>query len=270
MKARLCASWVALLAGLGAGPVAAAEYDCLMDPSKVVELGSAVAGLLEEVVVDLGDRVERGQVVARLTSSLEQSTVELLELRANSTGVIDAQAQQVTMMERRYQRVADLVGRGVSSQDALDTIEIELISAQSLLMQAELNRDVALKELVRAKIALGQRTITSPFGGIVREVVLSGGEYVDSDDHILKLVQLDPLRVEAFVPVSLFERVDVGDRALVRPAAPLEGAYEAVVTSIDPVLDAASATFVVVLEMPNPEGALPAGHRCRLDFVVGN
>lgn len=252
-----------------AASVAAEDYDCLMDPSEVIELGSAVAGLLEDVTVDLGDRVTAGQEVARLVSAIEQSTVELLELRANSTAVVEAQAQQVEMMTRRYERVVALVERGVATQEALDQIEAEMISAQSLLLQAELNRDLALKELARARIALGQRTIHSPIDGVVRERVLVGGEYVGSDDHILKIVRLDPLRIEAFVPVSLFGKVAVGDMATVRPVAPLQGEYPARVISVDPVFDAASATFVLALELANPDGALPAGHRCRLELVAG-
>ena len=246
--------------------VGAESFDCLMDPSEEIELGSPVSGLLEEVTVGLGDRVTAGQIVARLTSSIEQSTVDLLELRANSTGVVDAQKRQVEMMQGRFDRVSSLVERGVSTQEALDQIESELITVESLLMQAELNRDIAIKELARARIALGLRTIHSPVDGIVRERVLVGGEYADADDHILKLVRLDPLRIEAFLPVSYFGKIVAGDRAVVRPAAPLGGAFDAVVKTVDPVFDAASATFVVVLELPNPDGALPAGHRCMLDL----
>jgi RND family efflux transporter MFP subunit len=260
--------FLACLASLSLPVAGAAEtYDCLMDPSEEVELGSPVAGLLEEVYVHLSDEVKVGQVVAKLTSSIEQSTVDLLELRAKSTGVVEAQEKQVEMMQRRYDRILALKERGVATQESLDQIESELISSQSLLVQAELNRDLALKELARAKIALGLRTITSPVDGIVRERVLVGGEYVDANDHILKLVRLDPLHVEAFVPVSLFGKVHVGDKALVFPAAPLEGVNDAVVISVDPVFDAASATFILILQLPNSEGKLPAGHRCRMELV---
>ncbi|WP_172329194.1 efflux RND transporter periplasmic adaptor subunit [Mangrovicoccus sp. HB161399] len=251
---------------LAAAPALADGYDCLMDPLRTIELASPVAGLLKEVLVDRGDVVAKGQLVARLTSDIEQSTVELLTLRAESDAVVEAQEKQVSMMERRYDRVQKLSERGVATQEALDQVETELIAAQSLLMQAELNRDLALKELARAKIALGERTIHSPVDGVVRERVMSGGEYVSSDDHVVKIVQLDPLRVEAFVPVSLFGRIAIGDHATVRPAPPIEGTYSAEVVAIDPVFDAASATFVVVLELPNPDRKLPAGHRCSLEI----
>ena len=125
-----------------------------------------------------------------------------------------------------------------------------------------------MKELARAQAALGQRTLHSPIDGIVSARVLTAGEYVGSGDHVLEIVQLDPLRIEAFVPVSYYSGLTVGDRAVVRPVPPLTGVYDAVITTIDRVFDAASGTFVVIMELPNPDGTLPAGHRCRMEFAL--
>ncbi|MCA8926643.1 MAG: efflux RND transporter periplasmic adaptor subunit [Alphaproteobacteria bacterium] len=253
----------ALLAAL---PARSAEVDCLMEPNEVVELSSAVSGLLTEVKVRRGDRVEAGQLIARLDSKVEASTVELLDLRANSTSVIDAQRKQLDMVEKRYNRIATLRNRGVASVSDLDQVEGERIASQSLLAQAELNRDLAIKELARAKAALGQREIFSPISGVVALRNLTEGEYVNQDNYVVRIVQLDPLKIEAFVPISLFGKVKAGDTAIVHPAAPIEGAYKARVITVDRVFDAASGTFVVLLEIPNPDDRLPAGHRCRLEI----
>lgn len=247
----------------------AQEFDCLMDPAEQIELGSPASGLLDAVLVRRGDVVEKGQVVAELNSIVERSTVDLLNTRAQSTAVIDAQAEQLAMIEKRFARVSNLRERDLTTEEVFNQVESELIAARSLLFQAELNREIALKELVRAEVALSMRRISSPISGVVFEKVLSAGEYVSNDDHILKIVQLDPLKVEAFLPVSLYESVKVGDIATVRPVAPLKGQYEATITAVDRVFDAASGTFVIVLELPNPDGVLPAGHRCTLSFGEG-
>lgn len=254
---------------LAAGPAAADGYDCLMEPAEVIELGSAVTGLLDEVTVEHGDAVRAGDVIARLNSLVEQSTVDLLRVRANSRDVIDAQQQQIEMIEKRYARVSKLYERGVASETALDEVEIERIAARSNLFQVELNQNIAQKELVRAEVALAQRTILSPVDGFIEERTLTGGEYVGNDDHIVKIVRLDPLKIEAFFPVSLYGSIAPGDQATVRPVAPLEGEYIATVKAINRVFDAASSTFVAVLELPNPEGALPAGHRCQIFLGQG-
>ena len=54
---------------------------------------------------------------------------------------------------------------------------------------------------------------------------------------------------------------------VVEPAAPVTGGYVAVVTVVDRVFDAASGSFGVRLSLPNGDGALPAGHRCKVAFA---
>lgn len=253
---------------LASEPVHADGFDCLMDPAEVIELGSPVNGLLESVTVDRGDKVKAGDVVARLSSEVQERTVELLRVRANARTVIEAQQRQMVMIEKRYARVEQLRERGIATEDALDQAEVERIAAQSNLFQAELNQQLAERELQRAEAELSQRTIRSPVDGIIEERTLTGGEYVGNDDHILKIVRLDPLNVEAFFPVSLYGSISPGDKAVVRPVAPLQGEYVATVKAINRVFDAASSTFAAVLELPNPDGLLPAGHRCQL--YLGN
>ncbi|MCA0919583.1 efflux RND transporter periplasmic adaptor subunit [Pseudooceanicola nanhaiensis] len=253
-----------------AAPVLRAEsFDCLMDPSDLIELGSPATGLLDAVTVDRGDTVQAGQEVARLVSEIEQSTVDLLRLRAENDTVVRSQAEQLEMIEKRFERVSAMRGRGLTTEEVFNQVEGELIASRGLLAQAELNQEIAVKELARAEIALAQRRITSPVDGVVAKRVMGPGEYISNDDHVLEIVQLDPLKIEAFLPVSLYAEVRVGDAATIRPVAPLDGAYAATVTAVDRVFDAASGTFVIELQLPNADGALPAGHRCRLEFGAG-
>ena len=95
---------------------------------------------------------------------------------------------------------------------------------------------------------------------------LTSGEYLTSDGYVTSLVQLDPLHVEAFLPVELFAEVTEGQNVTIRPAPPIGGVYQGTVTVRDRVFDAASGTFGVRVELPNPDGVLPAGHRCLLDL----
>ncbi|MBE9636995.1 efflux RND transporter periplasmic adaptor subunit [Salipiger mangrovisoli] len=257
---------VVCLACAAAASARAESYDCLMDPADMIELGSPATGLLEAVLVSRGDRVDAGQVVARLVSEIEQSTVDLLRTRAENTSVVIAQKEQLAMIEKRFERISQMRERGLTTEELYNQVEGEIIAGRSLLAQAELNQEIAVKELARAEIALAQRRITSPVAGVVAKRVLSAGEYVGTDDHVLEIVQLDPLKVEAFLPVSLYAEVQVGDTAIIHPVAPLTGAHAATVTAVDRVFDAASGTFVIELELPNEDGALPAGHRCQLDF----
>lgn len=257
------------VASYGQGAAAQdATFDCLMDPASVIEIGSPVAGLLDEVLVKRGDEVAKGQLLARLSSEIERSTVDLLSLRANSTQIIDIQRDHVASEKRRYERVAELGAQGLSPQDNVDAAEAQLIEARSLLAQQELAIAMAHKELARAKVVLRQREIRSPIDAFVDEQLLTAGEHASEDAPIARLVQLDPLHVEVFVPVALFGKISVGDQAVVAPAPPLTGIFTARVAVADRVFDAASGMFGVRLALPNPDGGLPAGHRCRVTFLI--
>jgi RND family efflux transporter MFP subunit len=255
-----------VIAALAAGQADAEQIDCLMDPAQVIEVGSSVPGLLDAVYVERGEDVVAGRLLARLNNKVEAGTVDLLRLRATTTTVIDAQTRQMEMINKRHERISNLRDQGLATEEALDQVEAELITSQSLLAQAELDRDLAIKELARAEAALGQREIVSPISGVIADRNLSAGEYIGQDDYLVQIVQLDPLKIEAFVPIAMFGKITVDDIAQVAPAAPLAGKFAAKVTVVDQMFDAASGTFVVQLELPNPGAKLPAGHRCTLDF----
>jgi multidrug efflux pump subunit AcrA (membrane-fusion protein) len=97
------------------------------------------------------------------------------------------------------------------------------------------------------------------------ERFLSPGEFVE-DQPVLKLAQIHPLYVEVFAPVELLGSIKVGMSADVSPEEPVGKVYKARVTIVDQVVDAASGTFGVRLELPNPKYRLPAGLKCKVTF----
>jgi multidrug efflux pump subunit AcrA (membrane-fusion protein) len=100
---------------------------------------------------------------------------------------------------------------------------------------------------------------------VVVERLFSPGEFVN-EDVILRLAQVDPLRIEVAVPGSLWGQIQVGSTGQVEWEAPVKGVYTARVTVVDPVIDAASGTLGIRLELPNPKHRLPAGTRCWVTF----
>lgn len=95
------------------------------------------------------------------------------------------------------------------------------------------------------------------------------GEYVYDQTPLMVIAQVDPLYVKAFLPVRLYRRIQKVADAEVFPEEPIGGDYKARIKDIDQVFDAASSTFNVRLELPNPDYELPAGLRCKIRFNVG-
>ena len=83
---------------------------------------------------------------------------------------------------------------------------------------------------------------------------------------MLKLAEIDVLYVEVLLPVEAFGKVKPGMAIDVFPKVPADARYRATVKVIDRVLDAASGTFGVRLELPNPGRTIAAGMRCRASF----
>jgi multidrug efflux pump subunit AcrA (membrane-fusion protein) len=99
---------------------------------------------------------------------------------------------------------------------------------------------------------------------VVVERLAQEGERVE-DRPIVRVAQLDPLRVELVMPAARWGSVDRGDVVTLLPDLPGGGKLMAKVTHVDKTLDAASNTFRVRLALPNPDYKVPAGARCRVD-----
>ncbi len=132
--------------------------------------------------------------------------------------------------------------------------------------QAELsNRRLADLELNRTTAEVTLRTMKSPITGVVVERYMHPGEF-PKQERVLKLAQIDPLRVEVYAPVSMLGKIAVGMMGLVKPEEPMKGEFKGKVTVVDKVVDAASGTFGVRMELPNPGMKLPAGLKCAVKF----
>jgi len=242
------------------------DLDCLIEPSQVVTVSMPVEGLLDTVTVDRGDRVKKGQVLATLESSVERATVAVARARAAMEAPNKSNQVRIDFGDRRLTRTELAYKEGGVPLKEVDEAETSKILAEIGLLEARENKRLAEVELERAEAALALRTIPSPVRGVVMQRFLSPGEFA-KQAPILKLAQIDPLYVEVIAPVAILGKIAVGMRADVMPEAPVGGVHAARVKVVDQVVDAASGTFGVRLELPNPGYRLPAGLRCKVRFV---
>ena len=259
---------VASFTVLSAVSARAETFDCIMSPAQKVKIGSAVTGVLTSVNVDRGDAVKTGEVIAKLDVSVEKANLDLAQAQAASTEAIEAQKTRLSLARKRLDRAAPLAEKNIVTKDKLEGLEADYEIAERDLNSEMLKHNLAKIEAQRADAALNLRIMRSPLTGLVAEKQLSAGEFVNQEGFVMTLVQLDPLYVEAYVPVSYYGKIDVGTRGTIRPAEPIGGSYSAAVTVVDRVFDAASATYGVRLALPNPDNKLPGGQRCRVDFDV--
>jgi RND family efflux transporter MFP subunit len=246
----------------------ATEFECVIEPHQVVKLASPIVGVIARLDVDRGDIVRRGQILGKLEDAVEAATLALAEARTTNEYVSKSIEARLQFLHSKYKRLKELHGKAIASQAALEEADAEAKVAEHQLKEAELNREVAVLQLRLSETVLNQRTLRSPIDGVVVERLLVPGEYRNENSPILTLAQIDPLRVEVFVSTSYYGRIRAGSNAVVRPEQPVGGAYTAIVTVVDQVLDAASGTFGVRLALPNPDLLLPAGVPCKVRFEM--
>jgi RND family efflux transporter MFP subunit len=180
-------------------------------------------------------------VVARLQSGVEAAAVKLSEAR------VEFGRRKAERNEALYQK--------------------QLISAQD---RDELVTEVNLREeeLKKDRETLRLRTIVSTIDGVVVERKLAPGDFIRTDKSmIMKLAQINPLHIEVVAPASIFGTVRVGMTGRVSLEPLLPGSYQAKVVVVDKVIDAASGTLGVRLQLPNPDNKIPAGIKCSVVFA---
>ena len=213
--------------------------DCIIEPNVIVDLSSSVKGVLDTLTVDKSDEVKKGQVIATLKSDIEQVNVK-------------SSRQRLQLSTAEYKRAAELY-----REKAITKSEKE---------RSDTDRKLAELELKYATTSLNLRRIKSPIDGIVVKRFANPGEFVEAKP-ILQLAQLNPLRIEVVSPVDNYEKIVKGMKAKIFPEF---GDYKnlvAKVVMVDKVIDAASGTFSVRLELDNKDHAIPGGLKCSAEFM---
>jgi cobalt-zinc-cadmium efflux system membrane fusion protein len=238
---------------------------CLIEPFRVSEVGSPVIGVIEQVLVERGDRVAAGQPLAVLRSDVERQSVAVAYSKAQAVGELQAAEANALLARQKLARAQDLANQQFISSQALEQARAEALVAENRLAQTREQRTVLGREHELAQAQLGLRTIRSPIAGVIVDRYLSPGERVE-EKPIYRVAMVNPLRVEVVLPASFYASVVLGSAVTVTPEFPGAAPRSAKVTLVDKVIDGASNTFRVRLELPNPDFALPAGVRCKADL----
>lgn len=261
---------LAILLSIVAAAASAEEltFDCLAEPAQRIQIGSPVTGLLAALAVGRGDQVMPGDLLARLDSTVEEANVAMAKAQSEATEALEAQRTRLTLAEASLERSRKLVDSGSVTLSKVEELQAIVEIAKRDLDTETRRLRLAAIELERQQAFLARQSILSPIRGFVTEQNLRAGEFVRQDSPIMTLVQTDPLHVEAYVPVAAWGRITTNSRGAVRLEQPAGTRRDAQVTVVDRIFDAASGTFGVRLELPNPDNQIPAGQRCQVVFDV--
>lgn len=207
------------------------ETQGTLEAENEVDLISRVAGPVLELRAEQGDRVRKGDLLARIDDREIRAQASVAEVRLS-------EAQQ------SYERVRKLHEQNLISRDAYD--------------QALAAFEAAKGEFERLTVQLEYTRIVAPFGGLVAERYVKLAETVQNGSQLFRLVDFDPLLVPIRVPERELPRLALGQKAQLRVEAFGDRRFDAEVLRMSPVVDPASGTVEVTLKIAG-EGLLRPG-----------
>lgn len=212
----------------------------LILPLHEVQVGTAVSGILQELLVEEGDTVESGTVLAKLEDSVEKLEVERAERVLEKT-------------KFDHEAAAKLIAENIGTREAALTKRIEF--------------DLARIQLETAQVRLKQRTITAPLQGIVVKRLKEPGEALLLNETVVEIVHIRQVYAQFYIEPAEALALKIGTRKTITvPAAAMPGKIEGEVVFIDPRVDAESGLFRVKLKVDNTALRLKAGMRAEAVF----
>ncbi|MFT7724128.1 MAG: efflux RND transporter periplasmic adaptor subunit [Roseateles sp.] len=253
-----------------AAPAAGGGYDCLIEPHQRIEIRSPANALIDKVLVERGSQVKAGDTLVLLDGSVERAALAGAQQRAESEAEQRVAGARADYAREKFRRREELRRQSYITAQDRDEAQAELRVAEAELALAVDNRRLAGIEAQRLNAVVRQRQLRAPFNGIVTDRLQHPGELAftgEGSRPILKMAQTHPLRVEVVLPVGLMGQIKAGRLAEITPEAPLKGSWQAQIKVVDRVMDSASGSFGVRLELPNANGEIPAGVRCKVRFL---
>ncbi|MEQ8660498.1 MAG: efflux RND transporter periplasmic adaptor subunit [Gammaproteobacteria bacterium] len=234
------------------------------EPRRTVELAAPELALVSAVLVAVGDRVARDQVLFELDARALEASLVVAAARRDARGEIDAAAARRALRAEQLARLAAARAGGHARADEVSRAEAELAIADAELAGARERARIAASEHARIAVEIERRRIRSPLDATVVELRHEVGEAVTPADSVLAvLAELDPLLVRLNLPLAQA-------RALA-PGTLVEGHCDgapqrARIARVAPVVDAATGTLAIELELDNADGQLLSGMACH--FVL--
>jgi RND family efflux transporter MFP subunit len=254
-------------------------------PFQEVTVSSEVEGKVARVLTDVGDRVQVGQPLVEvapveLELALQQEQAAMRQARAN-LGLADgrddlddpSQAAEVKRAaadmkdaEQKYSRAKSLFADGLIAQGTFDEAEAHYKSSRAAYDMAVQGVERLRAQLVQRRSALAvaskkrrDAVIRAPFGGHIKERMVTAGQYLRVQSPVMVIVNTDPLRVRLKVPEKMAGWIAVGQPVTVTVEAYPDRTFEGAIARINPSVDPQTRSFDVEALLENRSGILKPG-----------
>ncbi len=199
-----------------------------------------VAGEIREILVEEGDDVTGGQLLARLDG--DRLRFQVRQSEAN-----------LRKLQRDYQRNIELREKGLISAGDFEKIKYEMDALD------------ATHNL--AKLELSYTEIRAPIDGVISERFVKVGNTIEVNTPTFRVTSLEPLVSYLHVPEREYRRISPGQKVTIEVDALQDIAFEAAVARISPVVDPATGTFKITIEVSDSSRRLKPGMFGRISII---
>lgn len=215
-------------------------------PLNQATVRAKVAAEVQEVLVQEGMAVKKGQVIARFDGADLRA-----RLTAQDASIDEARAKLDLAQKNRHSNEA-LLKQNYISQTAFDNVNNSVDLAKASLKSAQAQREIA-------QLALADTVVRAPVDGIVSKRNVQPGEKVSPDSPLVTIVDLNQLTLEAAVPASEIPRVKIGQEVRFHVDGFGERDFSGNVVRINPTAEAGSRSMTVYVAVNNRDLSLKGG-----------
>lgn len=248
------------------------QYTGSLSPKSQFVVTSNVSGRLEQLLVNIGDRVKQNQVIAKIDGEAFRQQVERAQADLDVASANLAEAESALLMaEREYERSKTLSQGNILSQSKLDASEASYRAALAGANVAKANvasRESALKT---ARLSLSYTSIKATWSGekgerVIAERFADEGALLKANDQIVSVIDIRSITCVIHVIERDYFRVKPGQQAVVMTDAFPGKTFEGQVARIAPILKETSRQAAIEIDIPNPEELLKPGMFVRVQL----
>jgi multidrug efflux system membrane fusion protein len=251
----------------GASPSPAGGIRAITKPSADVTQSFVQPGRIAAMYFKEGDAIKAGQALVQQDDAAEQ--VLLTQLKAQSEDLTQIRASDASLTQKKVdlQKLEKAAASNAATPLEVEHAKLDVTIAQLSLDLARFEHEQAGRKYQEQKIRVENMLLRSPIDGYIEKIEVEVGESVNTTIEVIRVVQIDPLWIDAPVPLAQAAGLKAGMTARVELAESGKKGLigEGRISFVGAVADAASGTLRVRIEVPN-KARRPAGEHVLVSF----
>jgi RND family efflux transporter MFP subunit len=229
------------------------------DARREVVKGAPRDGVLQDIVVEQGQWVREGDVIARMDDATSRAAVALAREQASRTAGVERAEHTFKLAELQLARTVSANEGGAVNETEVEDARLEVEIARASLHAAMEEQRIAQLELLQAEARLEEHVIRAPFDGRIITIDIEPGAVLQIGDPVATICDYGTLKVDVLLPASWYHQLTQDADYRFHADAPVNREIEGRLVYVEPRVDAAVGGVRCRFIIDNPKHALPVG-----------